>query len=47
MSVFPTRVLLATDSSEEQSWWYAITKRDTHSTPHLLSSINVPKLHTF
>jgi hypothetical protein len=27
MSIFPTTVLLATDGSEEQSWWYAITKR--------------------
>jgi hypothetical protein len=26
------------DGSEEQSWWCAITKRDTHSTLHLLSS---------
>jgi len=46
MSIFPTTVLLATEGSEEQSWWCAITKRDTHSTLHLLSSINVPKLHT-
>jgi hypothetical protein len=38
MSIFPTTVLLATDGSEEQSWWCAITKRDTHSTLHLLSS---------
>jgi len=26
------------DGSEEQSWWCAITKRDTHSTLDLLSS---------
>ena len=38
MSIFLTTVLLATDGSEEQSWWWAITKRDTHSTLHLLSS---------
>ena len=36
MSIFPTTVLLAADGSEEQSWWCAITKRDTHSTLHLL-----------
>jgi hypothetical protein len=36
MSIFPTTVLLATDGPEEQSWWWAITKRDTHSTLHLL-----------
>jgi hypothetical protein len=46
MSIFPTTMLLATDGSEEQSWWCAITKRDTHSTLHSLSHINVPKLHT-
>jgi hypothetical protein len=33
-------VLLATDGSGKQFWWCAITKRDTHSTLHLLSSIN-------
>jgi hypothetical protein len=26
------------DGSEAQSWWCAITKRDTHSTLHLLLS---------
>ena len=38
MSIFPTTVLLATDGSEEQSWWCAITKRASHSSLHLLSS---------
>jgi hypothetical protein len=38
MSIFPTRVLLATEGSEEQSWWCAIKKGDTHSTLQLLSS---------
>jgi hypothetical protein len=46
MSIFPTTVLLATDGSKEQSWWCANTKWNTHSTLHLLSSINVQKLHT-
>jgi hypothetical protein len=46
MSIFPTTVLLATDGSEEQSWWCAITKTDTHSTLPLLSSVSVSKLHT-
>jgi hypothetical protein len=26
MSIFPTTILLATDGSEKQSWWCAITK---------------------
>ena len=46
MSIFPTTVLLATEGSEEQSWWCAITKRDTHSTLHLLPSVSVSKVHT-
>ena len=46
MSIFPTTVLLATDGSEQQSWWCVITKRDTHSTLHLLSSVSVSKVHT-
>jgi hypothetical protein len=24
------------EGSEEQSWWCAVTKKDTHSTLHLL-----------
>jgi hypothetical protein len=45
MSIFPT-VLLATDGSEEQSWWCAITIGATYSTLHFLSIVNVPKVHT-
>jgi hypothetical protein len=46
MSIFPTTVLLATNGSEEQSWWCVIIKRDTHCALYLLPIINVPKLHT-
>jgi hypothetical protein len=36
MSNFCTTVLLATEGSEQQSWWCAIKKKDTHSTLRLL-----------
>jgi hypothetical protein len=46
MSNFCTTLLLATEGSEQQSWWCASTKKDKHSTLHFLSIVNVPKLHT-
>jgi hypothetical protein len=35
MSIFPTTVLLATEGSEEQPWWCAITEMSLKDTDPL------------